>query len=323
MDAKALLDSLMGPSRDKAKKDQRSDEWKEKNICKRYLVGFCPNRPEDNWFHNTKRDVGLCNKIHSDALKENFVSHPERGKYEEEYTLEFLRFLESMTAEADAWISREQSNVTAPIKKPVLSEEQKAVVAKMQEDAEAALKLAEGCADKGDFNGSKQQVERNKQLQKEMEEFRDANSFVPKGDTVCDVCGVRFNLDDLKVLSYEGHLNSNLHTAYKRIREKAKELREEMRNRPSGERVRNRDEGDGRKDGSKDAGRDRDGRQEDEGRKEGSRRDGDRRGSDGRRDESGRKEDQDRRSRRDDGSRGGRERGRERERSRSKERRRR
>merc|ERR1719160_2316151 len=99
MDAKALLDSLMGPSRDKPKDQQRTDEWKKSDVCKRYLVGFCPNSAQHNWFHNTRRDVGVCNKIHSDRLKADFGGHKDRKKYQLEYQQDFLRFLEGVNAE--------------------------------------------------------------------------------------------------------------------------------------------------------------------------------------------------------------------------------
>merc|ERR1712187_1049742 len=104
-------DSLMGPSRDKdVEENKKGDGWKEKNVCKRYLVGFCPNNSQDNWFHNTRRDTGMCYKVHSDRLRSDFEAHPDKGKYQQDYEKDFLSYLESLVHEADAWIAREKGN---------------------------------------------------------------------------------------------------------------------------------------------------------------------------------------------------------------------
>merc|ERR1711957_852309 len=111
MDAKSLLDSLMGTSRDKPKKEKRDDDWKEKNVCKYFLVGFCPTDENDNWFHNTKSGVvEICRKTHSEALKKDFDKHPEHSKYQREYEMEFLKYLKGLIASADARVTREKAN---------------------------------------------------------------------------------------------------------------------------------------------------------------------------------------------------------------------
>lgn len=255
MDAKALLDSLMGPERDKAKKDQKTDAWKERDVCKRFLVGFCPNDQHDNWFHNTKRDIGICCKLHSERLRQDFESHPDRKKYEAGYQQDFLRFLEGLNAEADACVAREKGKCAAPGKMAKLTEDQKETVANLQKQADEKMKEAEDLADKGQIVASKLAVERSKHLQAEVKNIKETNSFIARGDTVCTVCGVRYNLDDIAFANDVAHLNSNLHKAYEKTRQKAKELREKLRNHPV-ERSRN-DDGEKNKDEKDDAKKDR------------------------------------------------------------------
>lgn len=235
MDAKALLDSLMGPSRDKSKAEKKTDEWKGKDVCKRYLVGFCPNNHLDNWFHNTKRDVGTCKKIHSDALKDQFLKSKDKEKYEEEYEMEFLKYLEALNGEADAWIAREKGNCAGQGKTMKMTNEHKNQMEKMQREVDTLLKEAEEKADKGDISGSKQSTEIAKQKQEEITTFKETHSFMPKGDSVCDVCGIRNNLDDPQAL--ESHMTSNLHMAYVKTRARAKELREKLRNAKASTRI--------------------------------------------------------------------------------------
>jgi len=55
-DARKLLDSLMGQTRNvdlKEAKKKKGQNFKEENVCKFYLVGFCPQN--EQLFKNTKR----------------------------------------------------------------------------------------------------------------------------------------------------------------------------------------------------------------------------------------------------------------------------
>eukprot|EP00928_Gymnodinium_smaydae_P074955 TRINITY_DN57974_c0_g1_i1.p1 TRINITY_DN57974_c0_g1~~TRINITY_DN57974_c0_g1_i1.p1 ORF type:complete len:324 (-),score=75.72 TRINITY_DN57974_c0_g1_i1:128-1012(-) len=261
MDAKALLDSLMGPSRDKPlSEQQKGDGWKEKNVCKRFLVGFCPNSEHDNWFHNTRRDVGVCTKVHSERLKSDFEKHPDRKKYQQEYEMEFLKYLEGLNAEADAWISREKGNCASVTGKVKLSESAKQNIEKLKEEADQAMRSAEDLAETGDIAGSKKATEKARKAQEDIESIKANDSFISKGDQVCDVCGIRCNTDDMS--NYEAHMNSNLHRAYTQTRQKAKELREAMKNysreKEGSKKESEKDGGDERGGARSERGRDRD-----------------------------------------------------------------
>lgn len=230
-DARALLDSLMGPSRDKsAKEQQRGDGWKDKNVCKRYLIGFCPNNVQDNWFKNTKRDVGTCTKIHSDRLKDDFEKHPEKERYEIEYERDFLFYLEGLIREADAWIAREKRNCKpAGIDLP-LPQRVKDQIDGMKTQSDSLMKMAEELAEKSDIPASKEAVQAADRLREEIETVKNQNKVVTTGEEVCEVCGVRCQPGE--IADYQAHLDGKLHEAYALIRQKTKELREKERNRP-------------------------------------------------------------------------------------------
>jgi len=259
MDARALLDSLMGPSRDKsAEEQQKGDGWKANNVCKRYLVGFCPNSQQDNWFHNTRRkDINVCCKVHSDRLRSDFEKHPDHDKYEAEYEKDFLEFLEGLVREADAWISRETGNCAGPGRVTKMPPSARQKMVEIQERSEQMLKQAEDLAEGGNLTASKQAVEMANQLKEEAKEMKDKHTYDSVGETVCQVCGVRCNPDE--PADYQAHLDGRLHEGYTKIRAKVKELREKMRNLPA---RRNEGTSGGGDRGNKDRDRDRDRRRD-------------------------------------------------------------
>jgi len=306
MDARALLDSLMGPSRDKSMEEQqKTDGWKEKNVCKRYLVGFCPNSEQDNWFHNTRRkDINVCCKIHSDRLKTDFEEHPEKERYQADYEKDFLEFLEGLVREADAWISRETGNCAGPGKVTKIPPSVRQKMVEMQERSEQLLKQAEDLAEESNVTASKQAAEMASKLKEEVKELKEKHTYDSVGETVCQICGVRCNPDE--PADYQAHLDGRLHEGYTKIRAKVKELREKMRSQPA-----KRDEGSSG--GNKDRDRDRDRRRE---------RDGDREKDRGGRDRERGERDRGGRDRGREERQGKEDRGRDRRRSRSRDRRR-
>lgn len=255
-DARRMLDSLMGPARDAAAKDQKDDGWKEKNVCKRYIVGFCPNDAKDNWFHNTRRDIGVCNKIHSDRLKQDFEVHADRERYEPDYQKEFLSFLEGLVREADAWIARERGNCQPPGKRTKIPEKTRDRMVEMQDQSEALLKKAEELAENGDMLGSKQAVATSTNLKEEIKEIKEKHTFMSVGESVCDVCGVRCNPDEQA--DYQAHLDGKLHESYSKIRKAVKEFRELVKENEKKAEIQRAEKSD-RKEKEKD--RDRDGKE--------------------------------------------------------------
>ncbi|CAK0802450.1 unnamed protein product [Prorocentrum cordatum] len=230
-DARKLLDSLMGPSRDKDMKEQkRSDGWKERNVCKRFLVGFCPNDSQDNWFKNTRRDIGSCTKVHSVALKQQFEQHPDREKYQTDYEKDFLDYLEGLIHEADQWISRERKNCKGAGVETRIPPNLKQTIDRMKEQAEDLMKKAEDLAESGDVAGSKRMVDESGRLKQDIEEIRATHTVEVAAEEVCDICGVRCQPGE--AADFQAHLDGKLHEGYTRIREKVKELREKVRAAP-------------------------------------------------------------------------------------------
>ena len=50
-------------------------------VCRSFLVGTCPH----DLFTNTKQDLGPCPKVHSEPLKTEYDSNPDKSKLGFEY----------------------------------------------------------------------------------------------------------------------------------------------------------------------------------------------------------------------------------------------
>lgn len=62
-------------------------------ICKHYIVAFCPSQ----LFTNTKSDLGACDKIHNDRLKERYQKTADKNKYP--YEAEFYDYLNKLISD--------------------------------------------------------------------------------------------------------------------------------------------------------------------------------------------------------------------------------
>merc|ERR1719277_1175746 len=107
---KALLDSLMGPSRNKSASERSGQDFLERNVCKYYLIGCCPHAILGGKVERWEK----CTKIHSQAMIEEFTNHAAHDKYQKEYEASVVRLLSDFASEADARASREQEKKRAP-----------------------------------------------------------------------------------------------------------------------------------------------------------------------------------------------------------------
>eukprot|EP00448_Togula_jolla_P032383 CAMPEP_0170630780 /NCGR_PEP_ID=MMETSP0224-20130122/34218_1 /TAXON_ID=285029 /ORGANISM="Togula jolla, Strain CCCM 725" /LENGTH=307 /DNA_ID=CAMNT_0010958931 /DNA_START=1 /DNA_END=921 /DNA_ORIENTATION=- len=227
--ARALLDSLMGPARDKkAKNDGIREGFKEANVCKRYLAGLCPN----DWFKNTKREMDHCNGIHSDQLVDELQAHPEVKMYMAQYEQELLDFLEEICMDADRWIARERGNLKQPGKELQLSTGQRKALAEKQDQYRTLIDLSTRLGDEGEVRKSSAAMAEAQDIKKEIEEITAKFTVDTGGEAVCEACGVRYPLGDTpnEVGDRNSHFSGKMHEAYSAIREKVLELRKKKKN---------------------------------------------------------------------------------------------
>mmetsp|Transcript_2168 Transcript_2168/g.6564 ORF Transcript_2168/g.6564 Transcript_2168/m.6564 type:complete len:298 (+) Transcript_2168:72-965(+) len=235
--ARALLDSLMGPSRDKERDKQKSGEsFLDKNVCKYHLVGFCPTNHLDNYFRGkecAKRRVQECTLIHSDAARDEFERHPDHERYRAQYERDYLALLDSIVSEADAIVRREKPQARPLTPTVILKDTSSKEVQRWEEEIKELMKRSEELAEKGLVTESQECLTRARINQKQIDLKRQSYTYMC-GEEVCDVCGLRFIVGDSREdkTNSETHRRSRMHTGYVLVREKAEEMREKLKRAP-------------------------------------------------------------------------------------------
>lgn len=307
-DARALLDSLMGNTRN-ANKDERKKSkggsFRDDSVCKFDLVGFCPSN--ENLFHNTKRDLEPCKKTHFEISRSEFNAHPDKQKYAAQYKLELLRHLQGILRRCDDYGEKEKLKNAARKRdagEAVAMQEQKTA----NDEVGKLYAEAEELASVGDVQGSKNKVQEAEDLKAKTAEYAERISSVPD---VCPICGSSKENDaGAEKSTHFSHDTGKIHQGYVLIRKWAADLQAlqdagELKFVQEGEGVERNDDGERRRERSRDrsrsrraSGRDSGGRDRD--RREGDRRDADRREGDRRDRDRGYRDvrDDDRRGRR-------------------------
>lgn len=69
-------------------------------VCRSFLVGTCPH----DLFTNTKQDLGQCPKVHSEPLKSEYESSPEKTKFgfEYDYMRDMQKYIDECNRRIDA-----------------------------------------------------------------------------------------------------------------------------------------------------------------------------------------------------------------------------
>ena len=105
-----LCDKLLGVDRNDplTMKITKGVQFFEPDVCKPFLVGFCPHLT----FSNTKSDVGPCpRRVHEESLREEFEQ--KGGSYRCDYEIEFFGILHRMIQDLQRKIRKAQSRLEA------------------------------------------------------------------------------------------------------------------------------------------------------------------------------------------------------------------
>ncbi|KAI9286504.1 hypothetical protein BC943DRAFT_320837 [Umbelopsis sp. AD052] len=281
MDAqKAMLDELMSQYVDVDNKDFWDD-----SVCKHYLVEFCPS----SLFTNTKSDLGPCDKIHNDRLKEKYQNSPDKYKYP--YEQDFVKYLTFLIDDLDKKIRRGRGRLT------IQSMDDKHTEAIKGEREEKLVLLDVKIKDllaKIEEAGEEGRVQEATDLTREVERLQAEHAILKeKADNaarsdkkmeVCTICGAFLVTGDAPD-RLDSHFSGKQHQGYQKIRDTLEKM--ESTSRHTGRRDDRRGGGYDRRDRNRerdrrDGGRDREhARYPDRERRDDYRRDNHRRGSQG------------------------------------------
>lgn len=228
-DAAKLLDELMGRNRNVAPGEKTTElHYSSAEVCKFFLCGFCPC----SLFPNTKSDLGECNKLHDEGLREDYKksSRFEKMGYEKE----FLVYLEDIIGELDRKIRRHNQRLALTDEAPEDSSRNPIDSAKLDALNQRITHFQgqmEELGEQGKVEEAQALMANVQLLQAE----RDVLLGVVKHSThdggrddkkmhVCDICGAFLVVGDSQT-RIDAHLEGKQHNGYAIIREKITELR--------------------------------------------------------------------------------------------------
>ncbi|XP_053552781.1 putative RNA-binding protein Luc7-like 1 [Bombina bombina] len=194
---RALLDQLMGTSRDGDETRQRV-KFTDDRVCKSHLLDCCPH----DILAGTRMDLGECTKIHDLALRADYeIASKDKDLF---FELDAMDHLESFIAECDR---------RTDIAKKRLSDTQEEISAEVAAKAEKVHELNEEIGKllaKAEQLGAEGNVDESQRILMEMEKVKarkreaedelrnsmPASSFQQQKLRVCEVCSAYLGLHD-------------------------------------------------------------------------------------------------------------------------------
>ncbi|KAJ2706061.1 splicing factor [Coemansia sp. IMI 203386] len=231
--ARQLLQELMGQYQDSGSR------YTDVNVCKDHLVEFCPNQ----LFVNTKADLGPCDLLHDDKLKDAYQKSSDRGRLGYEHV--FYDRLQRLHSDLQRKVRRAMDRVTTEADEQLVNphkeeKEEKAII--MDERIRRMLKQVEEQGESGKVDeaiGLYGQVEKMKADLRVLKQRIDSVNPMFKNEKrleVCDVCGAFLVPNDASK-RLDAHKEGKQHQGYIRIQ---KALEEYKKNGGGGGRDRDR-----------------------------------------------------------------------------------
>lgn len=236
---RALLDQLMGPNRNArgGDNDSPTSHWGDKNVCSWFLCDFCPH----DLFTNTKEDLGVCPKIHSDLLKEEFLKQSESVK--NRYNMKYLRYLQGLQIRGRQRVSRAQERLRmqAPnhFGDPELRRRTKEIK-RMVDDLRNLEKEVEELGEQGKVQEAQLTLQKQEKMKQKLHSLKEQHQHLQlrssqlearvKPFIVCDVCG-GFIVDENPSSSRRvvAHKAGRMHQGFAKIFAKVEELEESLK----------------------------------------------------------------------------------------------
>ncbi|CAN6569222.1 uncharacterized protein LOC126625568 [Malus sylvestris] len=235
MDAqRALLDELMGSARnltEEERKGYKEITWDDKEVCKAYMVRFCPH----DLFVNTRSDLGPCSKIHDPKLKESFEESPRHDAYVPKFEAELAHFCEKLVMDLDRRVKRGRERLAQevePAPAPPLSAEKSEQLSVLEEKIKNLLEQVEALGEAGKVDEAEALMRKVDMLNSE----KTALAQQPQNDKVlmlaqekkmalCEICGSFLVANDA-VERTQSHVTGKQHIGYGMVRDFIAEFKE-------------------------------------------------------------------------------------------------
>lgn len=226
--ARAMLEQLMGPGRDEKEKDKTKakEKFKQSSVCKSYLAGFCPM---DAAYLGGKRQFRICDRLHSELMKDQFEAHPDKEKLIREYGVKGIPDFERAVRDCEGRLTTEKTRILEEWGKvkPMdrLPPEIKSKVGEMKAQSLAAMHLAEKVLN--NFNETRRLMKEADELTKKATALEEAEcekvKSAPPEEQVCETCAACY-LSSPE--ADEAHKKMNIHNVYQQVRDRLAELQQ-------------------------------------------------------------------------------------------------
>lgn len=224
--AKAMLDALMGPSRDTTSKPS-SDDWKDRRVCKTFLVAVCPY---DKTMLGGRKGVEVCPKIHNEMLRESFNKHADGAadsRFRFDCEEKAMRDLSEAIAAKDQWAREQASRKNAMLN--IRPGGQNKEIGKMKRQVCELKEKADLIDDTESIANAALKAQLLKEYAEGLEEYeafvkdeeKKADAAAPRAKT-CPVCGTAYEKED----DHKLHLTFTRHTSFVQIHEHYDRLKE-------------------------------------------------------------------------------------------------
>ncbi|KAI4129604.1 MAG: hypothetical protein LQ347_003708, partial [Umbilicaria vellea] len=202
-------------------------------VCRSFLAGTCPH----DLFTNTKQDLGPCPKVHSEPLKTEYESAPDKSKYGFEY--DYMRDMQKYIDECNRRIDAAQRRLE---KTPDEIRQTNALlkqISDLSRTINTGLLEVSILGESGSVNTAytefyKVRTAKASKEEKERELKSLSDTSGPSGHQklqVCDVCGAYLSrLDNDRRLA--DHFYGKMHLGYAQMRRTWETLQKELKGRP-------------------------------------------------------------------------------------------
>eukprot|EP01068_Selenidium_serpulae_P009493 Selendium_serpulae@DN5247_c0_g1_i1.p1 len=149
---RAMLDTLMGADRnevDSEKANKKKSHFSDPEVCKMFLVAFCPHE----LFPNTRASIGPCDLLHSVAARQQLADLPEntRQKYIDAYEDQLAAVLRRSVDGAEIRIRKAIERVESTAATGMKPSERQTKIDSLKSQISETLELAADAGDEHDI----------------------------------------------------------------------------------------------------------------------------------------------------------------------------
>ena len=238
--ARRLLDELMGPDRNKPLwlQGQSQVRYTQAEVCKYYLVGFCPHE----LFLNTKSDIGQCPwRLHDPLIKDEFDRRGDPA-HREAYERSFHSKCWELVKDLERKLKRGKERLDVPDQAVTGNEEVEEKRVLLEHQYKEALAEVERLGDEGRVREAEERMVQSDLLKGELDRLKQLEADNPlyrleKKMELCPTCGAFLIVNDAP-MRIQAHYAGRQHNGWVQLRNSLEKYKATKR--PYGEEHNNR-----------------------------------------------------------------------------------